>query len=116
MGLAFVKLTVRDLDAQASFYRTVLGLESTPAQPGQVFLNGAPGRPTLVLVAGDPAAPAPLGEAVLGFRVPDLDGVVDRARAAGGAVRVAPKPIPGGMRVAVVADPEGHAIELIHQA
>jgi predicted enzyme related to lactoylglutathione lyase len=44
--------------------------------------------------------------------VDDVDGAHDRVLAAGGASRIAPLDFKGS-RLAIVADPDGHALELI---
>jgi lactoylglutathione lyase len=116
-GFAFVKIQVKDLDAHIAFYGSVLNLQPAHRMSGpagdQVFLAGVNEGPSLVLVHHH-AASVSRGGAVLGFRVADLDATVRAALTAGGEARVLPKPIPGGgLRVAVVADPEGHALELL---
>ncbi|MEU8820616.1 VOC family protein [Actinoplanes sp. NPDC048796] len=119
--IAFVKVVVDDLDRQCAFYETVLGMKPGPRMPAdaydQVFLTGPSGGPPLALLSYRDGTELRTGEAVLGFRVLDVDAVVRAAMAAGGSVRVEPKTVPGsGMRVAVVLDPEGHAMELLEGA
>jgi lactoylglutathione lyase len=110
---AFVKLSVKDLDGQAHFYSAVLGLRPVHRGAGQVLLSDGE-EASLVLARRDPVDP---GRTVVGFRVADLDATVDVAQTAGGVVRVHPRQVPGTtMRVAIVADPEGHLLELLEQA
>ena len=53
------------------------------------------------------------GEMITGFATGDLDGFVARAVAAGGRVLEPAHDVPeAGMRVAFVADPEGHVLEI----
>ncbi|MCP2167864.1 VOC family protein [Goodfellowiella coeruleoviolacea] len=120
--LTFVKVVVDDLDAQAEFYRCVLALTAVHRLSGgagegryeQLVLAGSGAGPTVLLVRYPDRAVPPAGEVVLGFGVADVDEVVRAAVAAGGSVRVEPRALPGtGMRVAVVTDPEGHALELV---
>jgi lactoylglutathione lyase len=49
----------------------------------------------------------------IGFYLKDVDAAYQRAMAAGAVSRVAPR-TGGGARVALVLDPEGHEIELLH--
>lgn len=122
MGFTFTKVVVGDLDAQCGFYVAVLGLSAVHRMANgegaekheQVVLRGDGEGPSLVLVAySSREVPVP-GEAVLGFEVADVDVTVHAAVEAGGSVRVAPKSA-GGSRVAVVLDPEGHAVELLQK-
>jgi hypothetical protein len=46
------------------------------------------------------------------FRVPDIDVAVERVKANGGRVLSGPTEVPGGDRVATVADPQGAAFGL----
>lgn len=120
--LTFVKVVVNDLDEQAEFYRSVLSLAVVHRLSGgegegryeQLVLAGSEVGPTVLLVRYPDRGVPPAGEVVLGFGVADVDAVVRAAVAAGGLVRVEPRALPGtGMRVAVVTDPEGHALELV---
>ena len=49
----------------------------------------------------------------IGFYLKDVDGAYQRAMAAGAVSKTAPRSA-AGARVAIVADPEGHDIELLH--
>jgi len=49
----------------------------------------------------------------IGFYLKDVDAAYARAMAAGAVSKAAPR-TGGGARVALVADPEGHEIELLH--
>ncbi|MEV1248660.1 VOC family protein [Nonomuraea sp. NPDC050022] len=118
---SFTKLLVGDLEAEAAFYSTVLGLAVRHRVAGgegqrpyeEIILGSAGGEePSLVLLRRE-VAPQP-GEAVLGFTVGDVDQVVRAAEAAGGVVRSGPRDMPqAGLRVAQVEDPEGHLVELV---
>ena len=121
---AFTKLVVDDLDTQAEFYTTVFGQVVKHRFSGgegdgafeEVVLAPADGEGTsLLLIRYNHKAPQP-GEAVLGFAVTDVDEAVRAALAAGGVVRSEPKSLPHqAVRVAEIADPERHRLELVQQ-
>ncbi|WP_236808237.1 VOC family protein [Amycolatopsis albispora] len=119
----FTKIVVDDLDAQASFYAAVFGQvvrhrfsggEGLRAFEEIVMGSAAGDGPSLLLIHyADGATPHP-GEAVLGFTVADVEETACAARAAGGTVRSEPRSMPaGGMKVAELADPEGHLLEIV---
>jgi catechol 2,3-dioxygenase-like lactoylglutathione lyase family enzyme len=113
-------------DALVAFYVAAIGAE--PLEP-RVFPFAtvhrlACGPVTLkVMVPADAPAPGPASEpfwATGGFRyltlwVDDLDDVVARWTPAGGRVSMAPAEIRPGVRTAVVIDPDGNVVELMHQ-
>jgi lactoylglutathione lyase len=124
-SFVFTKIVVDDLDAQAAFYSTVLGQVVKHRFSGgegrrvfeEIVLGAEAGDgPSLLLIRyvhGDSPRP---GEAVFGFAVADVDETVRAARAAGGSVRSEPKFLPeAGMKVAELADPEGHLLEIVQQ-
>ena len=47
--------------------------------------------------------------------VADLDGTIERAKSTGAKLRSGPMAVPGGARIAQLADPEGAAFAL-HEA
>ncbi|SMD27282.1 hypothetical protein SAMN05661093_10885 [Kibdelosporangium aridum] len=115
----FTKIVVEDLDAQSAFYANVLGLE-----PKHRFSGGAGDAafeeivmgdgPSLLLLHYPHREPPRRGGTVLGFAVADVDQVVRAAEHAGGAVRSEPKTLAQpAIRVAELADPEGHLLEII---
>lgn len=61
------------------------------------------------------AGRTPTTSARIGFTVLDVDGAIARARAAGITVVAPPQPSPWGRR-AVLADPDGHRVELVTPA
>lgn len=118
----FTKLNVHDLDAAAAFYASVVGLVEMARVEAViagrpvtevVYMPTYPGGPMFVL-AHFHDAPAPAtGELIMGFASQDLDAFVARAQLAGGTVIEAAHDIPeAGMRVAFVADTEGHILEV----
>jgi predicted enzyme related to lactoylglutathione lyase len=120
---AFTKLLVGDLEAEAAFYSTVLGLvtkhrvsggEGIDAREEVILCAVGHEEPSLVLLHRPHQARPEPGETVLGFVVDDVERVAQAAEGAGGAVRVAPKTVPqAGVTVAQVEDPEGHLVELL---
>ena len=120
---SFTKLTVQDLDASVAFFQAVCGMRikyRTTAtindrKAEEVVLDGAgEGEPTLVLWKWLDRKFEPNGEVVLGFLTPDIEAFVDRTKAAGGKVILPIQHNPDqGFSVAIVADPEGHEIEVI---
>lgn len=115
----FTKIVVKDLDAQSAFYTAVLGLV-----PKHRFSGGAGDGVFEQIVMGDEPSvlllhyphrePPQPGEAVLGFAVTDVDEVVRTATDLGGLVRSEPKTLSQpAMRIAVIADPEGHLLEIV---
>jgi len=118
--LSFFKVMVRDLGAATEFYSRAFGL--VPAQTvetdtiAEVILGrGEGGRETSLVLcrykdgralrSGDLHGP-------MGFQVSDVDAVYAHA-VAQGAVSLRPPYTFGNSRVAFVADPDGHEIELL---
>ena len=121
----FTKIVVDDLDAQAAFYSAVLGQvvkhrftggEGRRAFEEIVMGSEAGDGPSLLLIRYVDGDSPQRGEAVFGFAVADVEETVRAARAAGGSVRSEPKSLPeAGMKVAELADPEGHLLEIVQQ-
>lgn len=122
VDFVFTKLNVVDLDAATAFYAAVVGL--VELQRVEAVIAGRPvtevvyrptyaGGPMFVLARFHDAVAPATSELIMGFAAQDLDAFVARALAAGGRVLEAPREIPGaGMRVAFVADPEGHVLQV----
>ncbi|MDD3798674.1 MAG: VOC family protein [Novosphingobium sp.] len=122
-GFAFTKIIVADLAAMEKFYVDGLGLgvvtriavDETGWSLDETILSIGEGPGThlnLLQYRNQPAPPT--GEAVVGLAVEDIESVVAMAVAAGGKVTVPVQDVPGhAMRLAYVADPEGHLIELV---
>ncbi|WP_420381796.1 VOC family protein [Novosphingobium sp.] len=118
----FTKLIVRDLDAATAFYASVVGLvEMTrvdAAIDGRavtevVYMPTYPGGPMFILARFYDVVTPATAELIMGFATQDLDGFVARAEQAGGKVIEAAREIQGaGMRVAFVADTEGHVLQV----
>jgi predicted enzyme related to lactoylglutathione lyase len=123
---SFTKLVAHDLEKLAAFYRDVYGLYAVNRVRGEsiggeeideIMLSADPHATwsSLVLLKYLGRAPSPHGEVILGFTTHDLPALLERVRAAGGAVHAPMKELPHlGVRVAFVTDPEGHLAELVH--
>ncbi len=110
--LSLIVLRAVDLDHTLAFY-TALDLEFTPEQHGSGPLHySAPlGTAIIEIYPGQPGT-APdrrtAGAVTLGFHVPSLDSALERLNA---KILTPPQTSPWGRR-AVVADPDGRAVEL----
>jgi len=119
----FTKIMVGDVDAAERFYTRALGLEVM----NRVKRGGdKPVEETILIVPGHDAGsrfiversfdrdPPPTGETVLGFFVADVEESARAAIAAGGRIIHPVQDNPEHqIRLAFVADPEGHVIELL---
>lgn len=122
-AFTFTKLVVSDLERVIPFYRDVIGLRmltrlTAPtgeyAQEEAVFVCESKERgPMLLLVRYlNKPAPAP-GSVWTGFAVSDLHATVAAVEQGGGSIAVPIHDVPEHkVTVAVVADPEGHLVEL----
>jgi predicted enzyme related to lactoylglutathione lyase len=122
---AFTKLIVHELDRMADFYRDAYGLHAVQRVRGEqigreaideIMLSADPQAAwgTLVLLQVLGRGPSPTGEVILGFTTDDLPALLERVRAAGGAVHAPLREMPErGLRVAFATDPEGHLAELV---
>jgi predicted enzyme related to lactoylglutathione lyase len=119
----FTKLVVGDLDKSAAFYSHVFGVKEQYRVHADIcgreideilFETATPGGATFVLLRyADSPAPSS-DEVILGFITEDVDGVCARAMDAGGSVTREARDQPEhGVRVAFVADVEGHLIEVV---
>jgi glyoxylase I family protein len=126
-GRLQVGIVPRDLDAALVFYRDVLALPYAGSRPG------VEGRTLHLFALGDVVvklleSPQPVQSsgaagrytARTGIRwitldVDDLDGVLARCTDAGGAVQMPLVELRPGLRLAIVDDPDGNAIELVER-
>ena len=118
VSLSFLKFTVSDLPKMQAFYEKAFGMTQqkrldNPANT-EVILTG-PKALDLALVHYKDGRAVTLGSAngPIGFYLKDVDAAYERAMAAGAVSKSPPRNGPGA-RVAIVADPEGHDIELLH--
>lgn len=120
---SFSKLLVNDLEKTAAFYKDVCGLtelarvESEIAGRGikEIMFNATGvGAATFVLLKFVDTTKAYSDEVITGFVTENLEAFVERALKAGGKLVQAIKNMPEhGVRVAFVADIEGHLLEVV---
>ncbi|WP_018504296.1 VOC family protein [Parafrankia discariae] len=114
-------------ESLAEFYAVTFGMERLPAieaGPGVVHRLRASGIVIKVMVpkrAPATTEPATRFFAATGLRYitlysDDLDGIVERATAHGGKVTHGPSAIGPGVRIAVLQDPDGNAVEVVEGA
>ena len=118
LSLSFLKFTVSNLPAMQTFYEKAFGFTQqkrldNPANIEVILTN--PAGLDLALVYYKDNRKITLGNAngPIGFYLKDVDSVYARAMAAGAKSKSAPRSA-GDARVAIVDDPEGHDIELLH--
>jgi len=122
-AFTFAKIVVADLDRAILFYRDAIGLrllnrltapDGDYAQEEAVFAGqGAERGPFLLLVRYLHKPTPTAGSAWTGFSVEDLSATLAAVEATGGSIVIPTHDAPDyGLTVAVVADPEGHLIEL----
>jgi predicted enzyme related to lactoylglutathione lyase len=119
----FTKLLVVDLDKCAAFYSEVFGLKETTRIASEIggrgldeilFSPTGDGAATFVLLKFHDATAPSANEVILGFLTADVDALTERAIAAGGSVVREPLDYPDlRVKVAFVADIEGHLIEVV---
>ena len=118
-SLSFVRLNVSDMPRMVAFYEKAFGMtEQRRMNNGadlEVILT-TPGGLDLALQQFKDGRKLTLGDAYgeIGFYLQDVDGAYKRALDAGAKSRTAPGG-GGGLRVAIVLDPEGHPIELLRR-
>ena len=123
-SIYYFKLVVRDSEALARFYNEVFGLIEVRRFDAlayddphlEIFLAAGPGEGenqiALLHYVNKPAPPP--GEASIALMVDDVDAAVAAALAAGGtSVRAAQTLEEHNFRYAIIADPEGHSIEVM---
>lgn len=117
-------LMVTDLDASTEFYRDVVGLDPDQVEEGNVEF--ATGECTLVLeedfdreVLDAFGLSEPGDERGDGVIVAvevespeEVDAVCDRAETAGATVRMEPREVSWGRRMALLADPDDYTVEV----
>ena len=120
--ITHVAYHVSDIDRALAFYVDVLGLVEQmriplPNGEREVVLGFPESRGGGLILMWHPKreTPYPLGEGYsrLVLMVSDVDGAV--AHVAEHGARVVSKPVDAGaMRYAIIADPDGYLIELLH--
>lgn len=122
LAFAAAKLKVADSASLTAFYTKAFGFAVTatieegegPNQIREVFL-ALPGGPALLALLEYVNQPAPApGEVIIALAVADLEASIASVVAHGGSDVTGIIPVPQhNLRLAFVADPEGHQIELL---
>jgi catechol 2,3-dioxygenase-like lactoylglutathione lyase family enzyme len=118
-SLSFVRLNVSDMAKTVAFYEKAFGMTEQRRMTNggnlEVILSSPGGLDLALQQFKDPRKLA-LGDAYgeIGFYLQDVDGAYKRAMDAGATSRTPPGG-GGGLRVAIVLDPEGHPIELLRR-
>jgi predicted enzyme related to lactoylglutathione lyase len=108
-------LVTADLERLLAFYTGVLGaeeVERVPAEGTPFYLGLRIGDSALGLVADPAVGTGSPGRILLSIDVADVDGLLPRVTALGGAVQGPPNDMPWGQRVAHVHDPDGNTVNL----
>ena len=111
-GIGGFFFTASDPDALGDWYRDHLGIDRVPqSYDAEVWTQDA--GPTVFAPFPSEGDGSPVGPRGWGinFRVDDLDGLVGQLRESGIAVEVDATAYPNG-RFAMLADPDGNAIQL----
>jgi predicted enzyme related to lactoylglutathione lyase len=117
MGDPVVHFEILGKDGQGlqDFYSGIFGWKidsSNPANYGIVDTeSGDRGIP-----GGVSAAERGAGWITFYIEVDDLEGTMTRIEEAGGKALAGPMQVPGGPRLAIFADPEGHTVGLVDGA
>ncbi len=124
LAFGFTKLIVEDLDTIEDFYCKVFGMQCVrrvtadeheyALEEAILSLGGAANSHALIITRYLHRPCPPAGAAWTGFTVSDIAATLVDAARAGGSITVPPHDNPDyGVRAAIVADPEGHLIEII---
>jgi catechol 2,3-dioxygenase-like lactoylglutathione lyase family enzyme len=123
LSFACAKLIVGDIAALEAFYTAALGLEvlvrlnvDEGDAPLQELFFAMPGgaKPDFALIKYTDRPVPPPGEALLTFMVADIEATIAAVEAHGGRNLTGAIEAPQwAMRLAFVADPGGHQIELM---
>ena len=120
----FTKLVVENLDASQKFYEGVFdlsdGIEVVDEIGGrpirEIIYQRPDGRSALILLTFTDDIPQGRGDVILGVATNDADATTRRVTDYGGAVIDPPRDMDTmgvKIRVAIVADNEGHIIEIV---
>ena len=111
----WVDLSTPDVEAATAFYRAVLGweVERTSTEMGDYHVGKVGDREAAGMMQQAPEQQGMPATWTVFVHVEDVDRQVEAVAATGGLVLEPPFAIPGGARVAVVADPTGAMFALI---
>lgn len=123
-----IGIITNNLDQMLGFYRDTLGLEVEAVidmPGGGVMHRFKAGQSIVKVIETDPqpaASAAPGGiRGATGYRywtlhVNDIAGIVEQMQSEGVEIVVPIKTIREGVTIAIVADPDGNWVELLHNA
>ncbi|MFG1229927.1 VOC family protein [Xanthobacter wiegelii] len=119
----FTKLVVTDLEAAATFYKSVAGLTELVRIDEEIagqkiseilFKPNYEGAATYALLKFHGPAATGAGDVILGFVTDNVDAFLERAVTAGGTLVDPARDMPHhGVRVGFVKDHEGHLLEVV---
>ncbi len=112
----WVDLATPDPDAAARFYAGLFGwtVEASATPAGRYVIGSVAQGPVAGMMAPDHPGIPPSWTVLFG--VDDIEGVCARAAAVGATVLQPPMAIPGGDRIAILADPAGAVVGLMDSA
>lgn len=124
VSFAFTKLVVHDIEASERFYCDVFNMERTghvradnhqyALEEAILSLRGEAGAHSLILMRYLQRPCPPTGSVWTGFVVVDIEASLASVCRAGGSIEVPlQRNAEHGVMAAIVADPDGHLIELI---
>lgn len=101
----------RDAEGLQRFYAEAFGWEVQPAGPAYAMVHpGGPGG----INGGVGAAPdGGAGHVTFYVESEDLEATLAKIEGLGGRIIMAPADVPGGPRIGMFADPEGHMVGLV---
>lgn len=122
-AITFTKLVVADPELLLPFYRNVFDLEvsarhrayeGTEEELTEIILRATDSGASVVLLSYVHRPAPPVGEAIVGMKVSDVEAVVRAVPGAGGIIDKPLTSMPEvGVDVAFVRDPEGHLLEVV---
>jgi predicted enzyme related to lactoylglutathione lyase len=109
-SIGWVDLAASDLDGAVGFYRGLFGWDTfnDGTTPYTIFQVGDAAVAGVMAISPQMAGMPPVWSTYVA--VDDADATIADVQAAGGQVLRAPFEIPGGARIAVIADPSGAAL------
>ena len=105
-----ITLTVADLQRAVDFYEGVLGLEKKYQYRDYAGFDC--GGVEIGLKTWGEREPPRAGEPCIDFAVPDVDRAVEELESRGVEILERPEDVQWGARIARVADPDGHVLQL----
>jgi predicted enzyme related to lactoylglutathione lyase len=110
--ISWTELLTSDTDKAGAFYAEVFGYTLTPFGPDGGYTVFSQDDAQVAGMMKVPADQMPPNWGIY-FAVQDVDGIVQKTKAAGGQAYLEPQDMPEVGRVAVLADPQGAAFGVI---